>query len=253
MKFSFSYILLLSGFIFFLSCNDEVKDSGETEVAISDSIPKETVPKYMYVTAVSGLTLRKEPNLQSEKLTVMPLGSKLKLISHDDKATMDVGGIDGAMDEVEFDGKKGYVFNGFISKYIPTGENATPKTYFETVREDYPNIEYSETTGGTASRPIKTENIALPTDKWHEGFFLAQQLYGIPKQFAFPNPKGPNNESQKDSNKKKGLLSSELHITRSANTLRKIVYYNSTARKDQTITITKEGDRIKIERLEEVK
>lgn len=253
MRISFFHILLVLGVILLSSCNNEVKDTPEPQIAVTDSIPKETVPEYMYVTAVSGLTLRKEPNLQSDKLTVMPLGSKIKLISHKEEATMNVGGIDGAMDEVEFDGKSGFVFNGFISKYIPTGENAIPKNYFDTVKNDFPNLEYSETTGGTASKPTKTETIILPTAKWHEGFFLAQQLYGIPRQFAFPNPKGPNNETQQNSNKKKDFVTSELHITRSANNLQKIIYRSATTRNDQSVTITKEGDKIKIEKVEEVK
>ena len=206
----------------------------------------------MYVTAVSGLTLREEPNLQSSKLLVMPLGTKVKLLSHEDKITMNVGGIDGGMDNVEYNGKTGFVFNGFVSRYAPSGENAVAKNYFEELKKTFPNVEYSESTGGSASKPTKTQLIILPTEQWHEGFFMAQQLYGIPKQFAFPNPKGSNNETQQNSNKKKDELTSELQISRNSNTLQKIVYIYRTRGFGYMVIITKDGSTIKIEKVEEV-
>src|SRR5690606_37348851 len=142
------------------------------------------------VTAVSGLTLRAFPNLQSEKLAVMPLGTKVKIVKAESETTMNVGGIDGAMDEVEYNNKKGFAFNGFMSKFSPPAEDASAKNYAEELKKDFSKVNYSEATGGTASKPTKTETLILPTDKWHEAFFTAQQLFAIPKSFAFPNPKG---------------------------------------------------------------
>src|SRR5690606_27651975 len=144
---------------------------------VTDSIPQQTAPDVMYVTAVSGLTLRKFPNLQSEKLAVMPLGTKVKIVNAEGKTTMNVGGIDGAMDEVEFNSQKGYAFNGFMSKFFPPGINASAKNYSEVLKNDFPKVNYSEATGGTASKPSKTETLILPTEKWHEAFFTAQQLF----------------------------------------------------------------------------
>ena len=252
MKIKLFSLIIILGIISLSSCKNDIKDNEENQVVVSDTIPSKTQPDFMYVTAVSGLTLRELPNLQSEKLSVMPLGTKVKLIAHDEKTTMNIGGIDGAMDEVEYNGQKGFVFNGFISRFLPSGENADPKNYFEDLKKDFPKVDYTEITGGTASKPSKSQTIVLPTDLWHEGFFMAQQLYGIPRQFAFPNPKGSNNETQQNSNKKKGDLTSELQITRSANTLQKIAYDYSTRGLSYTVTITKEGDEIKIEKVEEV-
>lgn len=252
MKTSAFSLLIILGIFTLSSCKNDIKDNDENQVVVSDSIPTEIIPDFMYVTAVSGLTLRAQPNLQSEKLKVMPLGTKVKLITHETKTTMNVGGIDGAMDEVEYNGQKGFVFNGFVSKFLPSGENAVPKNYFEDIQSVFPKVNYTETTGGTASKPSQTQTIILPTDQWHEGFFMAQQLYGIPRQFAFPHPKGSNNETQQNSNKNKNDLISELVITRSANTLQKIVYNYRTKGLDYSVTITKEGDTIKIEKVEEV-
>ncbi|MDC8000392.1 SH3 domain-containing protein [Aequorivita todarodis] len=243
-------ILALAGFTFLFSCKNDTKTNEETQTVATDSIPAENAPDAMYVTAVSGLTLREFPNLQSAKLTVMPLGTKVKIVNAEGKTTMNVGGIDGAMDEVEFNNQKGFAFNGFLSKFFPPGENASAKHYAEELKKDFPKVGYSEATGGTASKPTKTETLVLPTDKWHEAFFTAQQLFDIPKSFAFPNPKGSNNETQQNGNKKKNDFISELQISRNDNELQKIVYNYKTKGFGYTVTISKESAGMKLEKME---
>lgn len=243
-------LIAIAGFIFLSSCKNEVKNNNETETAVSDTIPAETTPAVMYVTAVSGLSLREHPNLQSEKLAVMPLGTKVKIVNAEGKTTMNVGGIDGAMDEVEYNNQKGFAFNGFMSKFSPSGENAVAKNYADELKKDFPKVDYSETKGDSVSKPKKIQTLILPTDKWHEAFFAAQQLFEIPKQFAFPNPKGSNNEVQQNGDKTKGVLSSELRIARNDNNLQKIVYDYKTSSFGYTVTITKNEDTMKIEKVE---
>lgn len=243
-------ILALAGFTFLFSCKNDAKTSEETPTLVTDSIPVQTAPNAMYVSAVSGLTLREFPNLQSTKLAVMPLGTKIKIINSEGKTTMNVGGIDGAMDEVEYNNKKGFAFSGFMSKFSPPGEDASAKNYAEELKKDFPKVNYSEATGGTASKPTKTETLVLPTDKWHEAFFTAQQLFAIPKAFAFPNPKGSNNETQQNGEKKKNDFISELQISRNDNALQKIVYNYKTTGFGYIVTITKEADGMKLEKTE---
>jgi len=243
-------IIALAGFTILFSCKNEVKNNEENQTVAADTIPQQTVQEYMYVTAVSGLTLREYPNLQSEKLVVMPLGTKVKIINAEGKTTMNVGGIDGAMDEVEYNNQKGFAFNGFMSKFFPPGETAVAKNYSEELKKDFPSVEYLETNGGTASKPTKTETLILPTDKWHEAFFMAQQLFNIPKAFAFPNPKGSNNETQQDGNKKKNDFISELQISRNANQLQKIVYNYKTTGYGFIVTISEDAKGMKLEKTE---
>ena len=246
---AFSF-LAIAGFIFLISCKNEVNNDEVVQTVVTDSIPKQTTPESLYVTAVSGLTLREHPNLQSAKLAVMPLGTKVKIINAEEKTTMNVGGIDGAMDEIEFNNKKGFGFSGFMSKFFPPGENAVAKSYAEELKKDFPNVEYSEATGGTASKPTKTETLILPTDKWHEAFFMAQQLFSIPKEFAFPNPKGSNNETQQNGNKKKNDFISELQISRNDNQLQKITYNYKTDGFGYVVSISKDANGMKIEKTE---
>lgn len=250
MKSTVYFLISLIIVISISSCKNEVKNSEETESMVSDTIPVETIPTFLYVTAVSGLSLREHPNLQSEKLTVMPLGTKVKIVNEEGKTTMNVGGIDGAMDEIEYNNQKGFAFNGFLSKFMPVGENAVAKNYAEELKKDFPNLEYSETTGGSVNKPTKTETFILPTDKWHEAFFVAQQLFNIPKDFAFPNPKGSNNETQQDGNKKKNVILSELQISRNANQLQKIVYNYKIEGFGYNVVISKDSKGMKIEKTE---
>jgi len=100
------------------------------------------------------------------------------------------------------------------------------------------------------SQPTKTETLVLPTDKWHEAFFTAQQLFAIPKTFAFPNPKGSNNETQQNNDKKKSDFISELQISRSDNQLQKILYNYKTTGFGYTVIITKEAEGMKLEKVE---
>lgn len=249
MKNTAPLILALLGFTFLFSCKDGIKNNDENQTVISDTIPSETAPEFMYVTAVSGLSLREHPNLQSEKLAVMPLGTKVKIITAEGQTTMNVGGIDGAMDEIEYNNQKGYAFNGFMSKFSPSGENAVSEKYAEELKKVFPEVQYSETKGDSVSKPTTTQTLLLPTDKWHEAFFMAQQLFEIPRQFAFPNPKGSNNEVQQNPDKKKGVLTSELRIARNDNQLQKISYSYKTSGFSYTVTITKDANAMKIEKV----
>lgn len=245
-------ILALAGFTVLFACKNESRTHEDTQMVATDTIPAETAPDAKYVTAVSGLTLREFPNLQSAKLAVMPLGTKVRIIKAEGKITMNVGGIDGAMDEVEYNNQKGFAFNGFLSKFFPPGKNASAKNYAEELKREFPKLIFSEATGGTASKPTKTETLVLPTDKWHEAFFAAQQLFDIPRQFAFPNPKGANIETQQNSDKRKSDLISELQISRNDNELQKIVYNYKTSGFGYIVTITKENGGVKIKKIETV-
>src|SRR5690554_4891367 len=154
-------IMLLLGFGIYFSCKNNQNEQVETSTDVVDSLVTETLPTFKYVTAVSGLTLRKSPNLQSEKLVVMPLGTKVTIVNAEEEHTMNVGGIDGAMDEVEYNGQKGFAFNGFLSKFSSVGQDA--KSYAEALKKDFPEVDYSEATGGAVNKPTKTETLVLPT------------------------------------------------------------------------------------------
>lgn len=218
---------------------------GDDLVAAENS--SEAVPDYLYVTAPSGLTLRQFNNLNSEKLAVMPYGTKVKVLAPELNNTMTVGGIKGGMHEVEFNHKSGYAFNGYLSKFFPPEKDIKAKMYIEDLQKMHPAASYNETTGGSASNPSNTQTVMLPTRNWHDGFYIAQKLYRIPSAFSFPNPKGNDKEVISAAEKTSTLWISELHIERAENELQKITYSYAGEGYATNIIITKEGDMIKIE------
>lgn len=249
-------LLVFTIIISILSCKNETKSneplevSKETnELALAEK-EAESTPEYMYVTASSGLTLREHDNLNSEKLGVMTYGTKVKVITPETEETMNVGGIKGGMHQVEFNQKTGYAFNGYLSKFFPPEEDLKAKIYAEDLKGVFPAVSFTETSGGTASKPTNTETLSLPTDKWHEAFYIAAELFDIPKSFAFPNPKGSNEETVKESNPKSGTWTSELTINRKENKLEKISYAYRTDGFGYGVTIIQEGNKMKIERTE---
>jgi hypothetical protein len=251
--FSLLAVALLTAFV---SCKNETKDPqadpAANDLAIADSVPETSTPEFLYVTAASGLSLREFNNLNSEKLAVMPYGTKLKIIAAESNATMTVGGIKGGMNEVEFNHKRGYAFNGYLSKFFPPEQDISAKSYVEELQKLFPKVSYTETTGGTASKPSNTETVLLPTTHWHEAFFVAQQLFDFPKEFAFPEPKGKDEQIIKDKKPKKDVWVSELQVNRMDDNLEKISYIYKTKQFATTVTITKVNDMMQLEKTEVV-
>ena len=123
---------------------------------------------------------------------------------------MNVSGIKGGMNEIEYNQKKGFAFNGYLSKFFPPERDSKAKGYAEELEVFFPRVVYSESVAGTASKPINTESLVLPTTQWHEAFFVAQQLFDFPKEFSFPNPKGKDEQVLKDSKPKKKCLDQRI-------------------------------------------
>lgn len=251
----------------FISCKNEAESSTlqenpETESSIEN--PQDLAiadvnsdasdrGNYLYVTAPSGLSLREFGNLQSNKLAKMPYGTKVKVINRENKVTMTVAGIKGGMNEIEFNHKKGFAFNGYLSRYFPPELNITVKGYATELQEYFPEVSYSEETGGTASNPVNIESIVLPGAQWHEAFFMAQRLFDFPKEFDFPNPKGKKSETIFDGKPKKGIWTSQLEVSRNDNGLETISYVYSSKKFDAKVIIEEDGDGMKISRTETIK
>ena len=240
----------------FTACKNETKATETTpknqDLAVADTTPI-TETDYLYVTAPSGLTLREFNNLNSDKLAVMPYGTKLKVLTNEKNNTMTVGGIDGGMNEVEFNNKTGYAFNGFLSRFFPPEKGTNAKMYVQDLKATFPKASFSTSFGGTASAPTNTETVLLPSQQWHEAFYIAQKLYEIPMAFNFPNPQGKDTETIQNSKKPEQLLTSNLLVERKDNTFQKITYSQTSEGFGSGVTISKEGTMMKIEYTEMVK
>lgn len=239
------------------SCNEEptVTETAQNEAELVAAVIAPPVPetKYVYVTAPSGLSLREYNNLDSKKMAVMPYGTKLEVLSLEKNNTMTVAGISGGMHQVEYNNKVGYAFNGFLSNLFPPEKNGNAARYIEDLKATHPSASYKKVTGGTASAPTVTRTIVLPTDRWHEAFYTAQQLFSIPKTFAFPSVKGKEKQTIQDRKKESKVLTSELAIERLNNDFKKLAYTRALEKYNYQVVITKQGNSIKIVETEIVK
>jgi hypothetical protein len=259
----FLSLILVSSIILFSCKHSEKSDSldkkeATTNMAMTDNASIDEASSvsestYLYVSASTGLSLREYANLQSEKLAIMPYGTKIKVITTETNPTMNIRGIKGGMDQIEFNHKKGFAFNGYLSRFFPPEMDISPKGYAQELKKLFPEVIYTEISGGSASAPTNTETIILPTEKWHEAYFIAQNLFDFPGEFSFPKPKGKDLQIIKDSKPKRNVWVSELIISRKENTLQKIEYVYKTKGFSSTVTISKDGNTMKLSKTEEVK
>ena len=261
-KIAFNIAILVI-LIVFVGCKNEsdVTENTETapieninDLALADTASEEIVVKeqFLYVTAGSGLSLREFNNLNSDKIAKMPYGTKVKVITSEEKNTMTVGGIKGGMHEVEFNHKTGFAFNGYLSKLFPPEKEMNAKGYADELKLQFPKVTYAETIEGTASMPINTETLVIPTNQWHEAYFIAKRLFDIPSEFGFPNPKGKEEQIIKDSKPKKDVWTSELRVTRKNNTLETIEYIYTAKKFSSKVSVVKDGEFMKVSRSEAV-
>jgi hypothetical protein len=248
---------MLVATIVFASCKNESSepkpDITANDIALADTVIEESTPEYLYVTANSGLSLREFNNLNSERLGKMPYGTKVKVISSEKNLTMNVGGIRGGMNEVEFNQRKGFAFNGYLSKFFPPERDIKVKGYADELQAYFPEVVYTESVGGSASKPSNTETLSLPTTLWHEAFFVAQQLFDFPKEFDYPNPTGKDKQVIQSSKSKDRGWKNQLEVTRLDNALERIEYVYEAQKFDSKITIVQDGNTMKISRTETIK
>lgn len=243
-----------------LSCkNDRTSEVATSEIdlqtpkdlALSESSEKST--PFLYVTTPSGLSLREYGNLQSERLARMPYGTRVEVIEAETKPTMTVGDIKGGMHHVAYNHKKGFAFNGYLSRYFPPEAGVSAKGYALELQEFFPEVTFSESTGGTVSKPSNTVRLSLPGAQWHEAFFTAQRLYDFPDAFTFPGMRGKAKEIIEESVTKDGTWTSQLQVTRTNNELQKITYVYTSAQYNWSVEIVSNGDAMVLSRTEIVK
>jgi hypothetical protein len=182
----------------------------------------------------------------------MPYGTKVKVITQEKNLTMNVGRLEGGMNEVEFNQKKGFAFNGYLSKFFPPEIGVKAKVYAEELQTYFPQVGYIESSGGSASNPSNTKILVLPTTLWHEAFFIAQQLCDFPKEFDFPNPKGKDKQVVQFTKSLDKSWKNQLEVTRKDNQLEKIEYVNESQKFDRRISIQKKENTITISETETI-
>ena len=134
-----------------------------------------------YVTAGSGLSLRKGSNLQSEKLLTLPFGAQLHYLYTPEDTEMTIDGIKGAMIAVTYQGAKGFVFDGYTSSIAPPHEDESVASYAKRISNEGHKINFSTQPHPKGDTHGKTTQIILPTKDLRTTLTIARRLFDLPK------------------------------------------------------------------------
>jgi hypothetical protein len=139
-----------------------------------------------------------------------------------------------------------------LSKYFPPEIGVKAKCYAEELQTYFPQVGYIQSSGGRASNPSNSKTLLLPGAQWQEAFFIAQQLFDIPKEFHFPNPKGKDKQVVQFTKSQDKGWKNQLEVTRKNNQLTKIEYRYESQKFDRTIRIEEKGATMKISETETI-
>lgn len=186
---------------------------------------------YAYVLAPGGLYLRAHNNLHSERLTLMPWGSKVLVEQTPQNNTMTVGGIPGAMCSVRFNDLEGFAFSGYLGPYAPPSHKMNAAQYTAHLIENQPEHsesleipQYTRTVSDDLTAPSVSESLFMPRMNLNQAYLVAQRLFGIPEDLKCPSVAGPENAVYPDKKPKKGIWKSELAVRRAQGQIQEMTY-----------------------------
>lgn len=245
-------LLLVAASLFMIlgACKNSTQEAtnelSET-VSVSEATPQN--PTEFYVMASSGLSLRKENTTTSDKLAVLPYGSLVTVYPQTTQAAISVEHIEGTMQPITFNGLEGYCFSGYLSRYPMPVKGVSVEDYLAQLKAKNAAVTYEQKENGPDFHEGYSETITLPTAKWHEGYYIAQNLFDTPKSLAFPNPKGIPSETIEAPTKPKEVWTSDLLVKRTNNKLDTITYRFRGEGSGHGFIITKpDSEKLKIER-----
>ncbi len=228
--------------------NENVEESAEEVLDELDLIAQEQEKilenAYFYVMVPNGLSLRKLDQLDSEKITTMPYGSKVKQTSAIYTVDMTVENIPGSMMEINYNGDVGYAFNGYLSAFPMPKKDEQPEDYIKSIKEQFPNASFSQKDTPEDFHDGYINEITLPTSSWHEAFYTTMALCHIPKSFGFPGLEGDDKEIISEKNPEEGTWTSDLTINRTNNSLEQISYSYRTEGYGVNVAITEGEDNL---------
>lgn len=188
--------------------------------------------------AAKGLNLRKLPSKDSEKITLMPYGTKVEVLAGPEQSDIWVDEILGGMAKVSTGEFTGYCFDGYLSRYpAPTADidfekyvelirSSGKQTYYETINRDYGGYYAFE------------EAFILEGEHWIEAFLIAKQLCKLPPKFIYPELHDRTEISINNPDKAENVWEDVLTATEEMGELVSIVYSFRGEGSGQTVRIT---------------
>jgi len=213
--------------------------------------------EFVYVLHPEGLDLHKSPVKSSEILRHLPYGSKLKLVKSATTINLKIDRIEAGMAEVTYNGKIGYIFEGYISKFPAPKEITNYATYITSIRENKVDVYYEDIRKDWGKNKYeRTFSINLPTTSWAEAFIVAQQLFDIPERVFVPVQWDEPNEQKQYSNELEELAKEFLSLSYDEKGyLGSMTYQYDGIMDDQTVTLTidEEKELIKVKEVRNIK
>ncbi len=239
--------------ILLFGCKDKSQGSAISEGSKdpADLIEKEQAKDlenaYFYILAPNGLSLRKSDDLKSEKILTIPFGAKVKQMDVLYTADFSVENIQGSMMEVLYDGKEGYVFSGYLSRFPVLNKGEETKDYIVKLKSIDPEVLFEEKDTDPDFHEGTVETITLPATEWHEVFYLAKAMYAVPNSLNFPGHEGVSKETINQKDREEGVWRSALEVSRNATALDTIKYFWRGEISGYFIIITQQEKASKIE------
>lgn len=166
-----------------------------------------------YVLANAGLNLRATEASNSEKLMTVNYGEAVEIVQAAKSKGMLVDGIAGGMAKVQYQGKTGYMFDGFLARFPAPIAGQDLDKYIGRVWEseiDAMNEDVNRDYNGY----LQSENaIYISEITWSDAFLLAKNQFGIPAPFHFPGDKGTGEQTTKNPNVDKNAWSDDFTAT----------------------------------------
>lgn len=189
MKTILNTLFLSAMFIFLWSCGADER-SGEGAIIDADGgddksekVDDFTETESLYVLARNGLRMRKEANLISEKMEVVPYGTQVQAITNDSKA-ITVGAMKGNMVKVIHGKDQGYMFDGYLTS-IPVPQKQQMITeYTRYLKRKSVEADYEEEMTGEIEL---SEVFVIPAKSFLEALLIGQRIhYFISFDFDLP-------------------------------------------------------------------
>lgn len=250
-----------------LSCTEKTKDStpnAQTEIkTIQNNTPQKpllaqldtsninTTTSTLYVNASSGLTLRSGTNLRSKKILTLPYGAQVSHISSPPHTTMTVAGVTGDMIEVDYQGARGFVFDGYLTQLAPPQEEESIEHYAKRISTKKHKVQVTKVKSPKGNAYGMTTTIELPAKNWTEAYQITKKLFELPQSLQLDLTGKKTSEVIANKNKREKTFKDEIAVNRSkAGEIETIIYNYQLRDYSRTVTMVKNKKGFSIKELE---
>lgn len=218
---------------------NEISSEKPLLAQLDTSIEAPIVPLF-YVNATSGLSLRSGTNLQSKKILTLPYGAQVIHISSPEHTTMTVGGITGDMIEVEYQGAKGFVFDGYLTRLAPPQDGESVDGYAKRISTKENKVKVTTVKSPKGDTYGMTTSIELPTKNWTEAYRITKELFDLPNSLQLDLTSKKVSEVVGNVNKRKKIFKDEIAVNRSSTSeIESIIYTYQLRDYGRSVTIVK--------------